>query len=384
MNIYPININFSFNNNLFYSTDTLLDEEDISIPINNIILLMCNRSLKELDNLYITNKAILEENLEKLIIIMSINCYLEGLLWLNNRFKLTNDQIINLTDNILKNKKINTYKFILNLIDNGFIYDQHLVKLSIINNNIKLLEYCYNNNLIDKTIIDIITDYPNINIIKWCINKNIIDITEFTLNMIRNKKYDIIKWSYDEKYVYDKYLINKKILFNDIELLNFIFIQSGYIHFQNEFVINQILYKKKLLIIDWFLSKNIYFNTDSLFKIAFNDYTNYDEMISIIHICYKHKIKIYDKNKIFKILEYNHYDNNNEIIVKNDKINNIDLDKSYWRYYLFNLDKIDLIECNRLNNKINKKKEELEIYKKLLYKLKLPDDIIKFHIIPYL
>jgi len=384
MIIKPININFSFLNNIFYFSDFLSNDEDISIPINNFILLLCNRSLDELNKIYKMNRELFEEYRDKLYIISSINCYLEGLIWLNNKFKFTNDEIINITDNILKNKKINTYKFILNLIDNGFIYDQKLTKLAIIHNNIKLLEYCYNN-FNNDNIIQILIDYPNIDIIKWFINKNILDIPDFTLYMIRNKNYDIIKWLYHNKYIFDKYIINKAILFNDILLLNFIFIESGYIHFQDEFIINQILYKKKLKILDWFLSKNIYFNTDCLFRLAFNKYTNYLDMNLIIHMCHKHKINFFDKNNLLKLLENQAIDNNEtNDIIKTNKINNINLDKIYWRYYLFNLNQNDLLDCNILNNKIIDKKNELENYKNILYKTKLPNDIIKYHIIPYL
>ena len=73
------------------------------------------------------------------------------------------------------------------------------------------------------------------------------------------------------------------------------------------------------------------------------------------------------------------YLNNNQNI-----IDNIDLDKQKWRYYLFNLSKIDLLYCEKLNNKINKKILEINKIKKLIMKLKLPDDIIKYHIIPFI
>ena len=129
-----------------------------------------------------------------------------------------------------------------------------------------MLDICKRYNLINNKYI---IDNPIINILEWFNYNNLLDSIELCINMIKKKKYDVIKWLYNNRLINPKYLISKAILFNDIYLLNYIFIETGYLYFQNEFIIYKIFNKKKLPVIDWFLKKNIIFNTDHIFRLCF-------------------------------------------------------------------------------------------------------------------
>ena len=298
--------------------------------------------------------------------------FIDGLIWLNNKFILDNDKIYYMSHNIFSSYKLDHYKIFNQLINNNFNFDDRLSYLVILNNNIKILDLCKRNNLINRENINkYIIFNPKIELLEWLLNNNLFNERELCIDMIKKQNYEVVKWLYYKKLINEQYIISKGILFNDINILNFIYIETGYEFFHNEFIIYRMINKMKLPVINWFLKKNIIFNTDNLFKLAFKDH-NIIDCEKIINLCYKNKVSIYQKNINLRYL------NNNLNI-----INDIDLDKIIWRYYLFKLSNEDLIGCNILNDKINNKFNEIEEYKKLVYKLALPDDIIKYHIIPY-
>ena len=371
--ITNININYSFNNNEFYISEYLIEENDIQLNINNLIYLMSIKELDLINELYDDPDilSIFNDNLYNLLLISSLIGYLDGILWLNEKFKLNNDDVYLISYNILNNKKIKKYEIIRELLEKKLNFDDRLSYLAIIYDDIKILELCKNNNLIKDNINKYIIEKPDINIIKWLINNNFLDIRDLCVDMIKKKNYKIVEWLYLNKHINEQYIITKAILFNDIYMLNFIFIQSGYEFFHNEFIIYRMMNKMKLPVIKWFLQKNIVFNTDNLFKLAFTD-NNIDDSMRILKICYQYKLDIYDKNLNLKYL------NNNKIL-----LNEINLDDKIIRKYLFNLNNNDLNNCYLLNEKITNKKNEIDNYIKLSKKLKLPDDIINNIIIKY-
>jgi len=369
--ISTIYLNYSFNENHYYISDNLINNNDIQLNINNFVYLLSINELKLLNELFNDNdfKYLFYDNIDNLILISSLITNINNLVWLNNKLDLNTDQIYLMSYYIFNNKHNNNIKIFNELLSlNNLNFDDRLSYLSILNNDIKMLDICKRYNLINNKYV---IENPTIEVIEWFNNNNLLDSRDICIEMIRKKNYNIIKWLYNNKIVNEQYIITKAILFNDIFLLNYIFIETGYEYFHNEFIIYRILNKLKLPVIEWFLKKNITFNTDHIFKLSFID-NDINESEKILNLCYKYKVQLYNKNL------YLTYLNNNINII--DKI---DLDKKLWRYYLFNLSQNDLINCNRLNDKINNKITELEEYKKIVMKLNLPKDIILYNIIPY-
>lgn len=366
-----INLCFSFNKNHYYISDYLIESNDIQLNINNLVYLLSINEINLLEELYndIDYTYIFNDNIDNLILISSLITNINNLNWLNNKFKLNTDQIYFMSFHIFSNNNNNFIKIFNELLSsNNFIFDDRLSYLSILDNNIKMLDICKRYNLInDKYIIE----NPTIEIIEWFNNHNLLDLRDLCIDMIRKKNYKIVEWLHKNKLINEQFIITKAILFNDISILNYIYIETGYEYFHNEFIIYRMLNKLKLPVIEWFLKKNIIFNTDSLFKLSFTD-QYIDDCEKILKLCYKYKVSLYNKNMYLSYLN-----NNNHII------DDIDLDNKIWRYYLFNLSNIDLINCNRLNDKIINKLNEIEECKKIALKLNLPIDIIKYHIIPY-